>query len=458
MFMRIRKHWIGLLIILTLLAAGCSQAPKIVKVAGTVVTQKGRPVSEGAVLIGSSMAKTSTSGRFTISAPAGENKAVLLVKGYRPQIVPLTLSEESQTLTLTAKLDRPARHSGSTADYLLLLDSLHRTDVSSSAGFTYLTGAQVKEAALTHAGIVDLERAVQYLSPAAMHRLCELLGVRHIVWIQKDLDNHLQVFSVKSGRISSLPFEESRGQRKLAGLLASFSKDARMFAEQTPRGIEANLAKEVNTYMEQLYDVTYTGRDVQRIKRVAEPIIAVSERSNLPFTFGILEAEEYNAYALPGGYIYITRPLLEMMESEDALAAVLAHESAHITHVHAVKGYARRVALTVATIFVAAATGGSDATLDFVQIIGDIITEGYSKEQEYDADRTGLRYISRAGYDPEGMVSLLTKLQDLEYRLTGGRRTYSRTHPSTKSRFNQVKAELSTVEYYRFLDEYLLSL
>ena len=67
----------------------------------------------------------------------------------------------------------------------------------------------MKEAALTHAGIVDLERAVQYLSPAAMHRLCELLGVRHIVWIQKDLDNHLQVFSVKSGRISARPLKKA---------------------------------------------------------------------------------------------------------------------------------------------------------------------------------------------------------------------------------------------------------
>ena len=97
--MRIRKHWIGLLIILTCWLPG-SQAPKIVKVAGTVVTQKGsrflRELCSSAVLW-----QTSTSGRFTISAPAGENKAVLLVKGYRPQIVPLTLSEESQTLTLT---------------------------------------------------------------------------------------------------------------------------------------------------------------------------------------------------------------------------------------------------------------------------------------------------------------------------------------------------------------------
>lgn len=404
------------------------------------------------------MAETSKAGHFTISAPAGDNKAVLLVQGYRPQIVPLTLGEESQTVTITAELDKPSRRSGSTVDYLLLLDSLYKTDISNESGFTYLTGAEMKEAALVHAGIVDLETAVQYLSPAAMKRLCELLRIRHIVWIQKDLDKHLQIFSANSGRITSIPFEESRGVRKLAAPLASFSKGTRQFAEEKPRGIEANLAKEVRAYMEQLYDVTYTGRDIRRIKRIAEPVIAVSERPNLQFTFGILETSEYNAYALPGGYIYITRPLLEMLDSDDELAAVLAHESAHITHVHAIKSYERQVALTVAGIFLAVATGDAESSFDFVRIIGNIITEGYSKEQEYDADLTGLRYISRAGYDPEGMVSLLTKLQDLEYRLTGGRRGYSRTHPATQNRIKQVKAELSTIEYYQFLDQYLLSL
>ena len=226
---------------------------------------------------------------------------------------------------------------------------------------------------------------------------------------------------------------------------------------QRPEGTEAKLAREVKNYMERMYDVTYTGPDIRRIERVASPVIAVSERPNLHFTFGILETPEYNAYALPGGYIYITRPLLEMMETDAELAAVLAHESAHITHVHAVKGYERQVALTVAGVFLAVATGDADS-YDFVQTIGDIITVGYSKDQEYDADATGLRYIARAGYDPEAMLSLLHKLSDLEYRLTGGRRGYSRTHPATENRLKQVKAKLPTVEYYRFLDEYLLSL
>ncbi|NLA58989.1 MAG: M48 family metalloprotease [Firmicutes bacterium] len=456
--MRIRKHWIALLVVLAFLAAGCSQTPKVIKIAGTIVDEQGRPVPKAALVIGSSMAQTSTAGHFTISAPTGENKAVLLVKGCRPQIIHLTLGEEPQTLTLTARREKPSRHSGSTVDYLLLIDSLRKTDIPSGSDFTYLTGAEMRETALIHAGIIDLETAVQYLSPAAMRRLCDILKVRHIVWIQKDLDNHLQVFSARSGRITNLPFEESKGVARLAAPLANLAKDDSRFAEEKPRGIEANLANEVKSYMEQLYDVTYTGRDIRRIERVAGPVIAVSERPNLQFTFGILETKEYNAYALPGGYIYITRPLLEMLESDDELAAVLAHESAHITHVHAVKSYERQVALTVAGIFLAVATGNAETSFDFVRLIGNIITEGYSKEQEYDADRTGLRYISRAGYDPEAMVSLLTKLRDLEYRLTGGRQGYSRTHPATQNRIKQVQSEFPTIEYYRFIDQYLLSL
>ena len=98
------------------------------------------------------------------------------------------------------------------------------------------------------------------------------------------------------------------------------------------------------------------------------------------------------------------------------------------------------------------------SSFDFVDAIGGIIKQGYSKEQEYDADRTGLRYMTRAGYEPDAMLSLLAKLQELEYRLTGGRQGYSRTHPATKQRVQQVKDRLHIVEYYRFIDMYLQSI
>lgn len=455
--MHIRKRLVALLVLMVLLVTGCTQTPKVTKIAGTILDDRGKPIPDAGLLIDSNMTKTNAAGQFSITALAGENQAVVLVSGHSPQIIPLNLDQEAQTVTLTARPGKPTKRSGNTVDYILLLDSIRNTDITTSPSFAYLTGDDVKEAARIHTGIPNLTKAVEYLSPAAMQSLCKVLKTRHLVWINRDLKGHLQVFSAQSCKISNLPFGESRGVKRINELLGDFLRENGSSVGRHPEGTEAKLAREVTAYMEQIYDVTYTGPDIQRIKRVASPVIAVSERPNLRFTFGILEATEYNAYALPGGYIFITRPLLEMMESDAELAAVLAHESAHITHIHAVKGYERQVALTVAGVFLAVATGDMDS-YDFIQAIGNIITEGYSKDQEYDADATGLRYIARAGYEPEAMLSLLTKLKDLEYRLTGGRRGYSRTHPATESRIRQVEAQLPTVEYYKFLDQYLASL
>lgn len=457
MGMRMHKRWIVLPILLMLLVTGCTQTPKITRVAGTIIDSGGNPIPRAGVLIGESMTETNALGQFSTTALSGENQAVVLIEGYNPQVIPLTLSQDTQTVTLTVKPGKPTKRSGNTVDYILLVDSIRNTDITATSSFTYLTGNDVREAARIHAGVLSLNEAIEHLTPSGMQSLCNVLKTRHLVWTNKDLKDHLQVFSAKSQTISNFPFRETRGVMQINGLLTSFLEGDDSFAGRRPEGTEARLAREVKGYMERMYDVTYTGRDIRRIERVASNVIAVSERPNLHFTFGILEAPEYNAYALPGGYIYITRPLLEMMETDAELAAVLAHESAHITHVHAVKGYERQVALTVAGVFLAVATGDADS-YDFVQTIGDIITVGYSKDQEYDADATGLRYIARAGYDPEAMLSLLNKLSDLEYRLTGGRRGYSRTHPATENRIKQVKAKLPTVECYTFLDEYLSSL
>lgn len=455
--MKIRKRLIALLVLLAFVVAGCSATPKFTKIAGTVVNENGRPMPKVGVIIGSSLAQTNSAGQFTLQAPSQEKQATLLINGYRPQTLPLNLGGESQAIILTAKPAKPTRRSGSEVDYILLLDSTERKGITSASPFTYLAGNDAKEAARQHAGILNLNEAVEYLSPETLQELCRILKARHIVWINKDLSDHLQIFSARTNEIHSLPLKNGK-TRSISSTLASALRTDFLQAKQKPYGTEARLAREVTTYMEQIYEITYGGSDIRRIEEVAAPVIAVSERPNLPFTFGILETSEYNAYALPGGYIYITRPLLEMLDSDDEVAAVIAHETSHITHVHAVKSYDRQVALTVAGVFLAVATGDAESSFDFVNAIGDIIKVGYSKDQEYDADRTGLRYISRAGYDPQAMVSLLTKLEDLEYRLTGGRQGYSRTHPATKKRIQQVREKLDSIHYYRFFDMYIQSL
>jgi hypothetical protein len=465
--MGIHKRWIALFALLIIAVTGCSQAPKVTKVAGIIVDDRGKPIPQAGLIIGSAMAQTNAAGQFTIDALSGQSTAIVLVKGRGSQVIPLSLGAEAQTVTLTVKPAKPTQRIGQTVDYILLLGSIRNTDISSTSPFTYLTDGDVQTAALTHAGIFNLTEAVEYLSPEALQKLCKTLRARKIVWVNKDLNDHLQIFDTQTQRINHLRFEEGKTRdaqgnlrtvKQINAILTDALSAESLAGDQAPQGTEAKLAREVTAYMEQMYDITYAGREIQHIREVVAPVIAVSERPDLRFTFGILEATEYNAYALPGGYIYITRPLLEMLDSDAEIAAVMAHEAAHITHVHAVKGYDRQIALVMAGVFLAVATGDVTSSFDFVDAIGGIIKQGYSKEQEYDADRTGLRYLSRAGYDPEAMLSLLAKLENLEYRLTGGRQGYSRTHPATKQRIRQVKDRLNTIQYYKLLDEYLQSI
>ncbi|MBO4729479.1 MAG: M48 family metallopeptidase, partial [Spirochaetaceae bacterium] len=134
----------------------------------------------------------------------------------------------------------------------------------------------------------------------------------------------------------------------------------------------------------------------------------------------ILDSNEVNAFATPGGHILVTKGLVKCTESEDALAAVIAHEVAHIQLQHAVKAIKSK--RTRAALSSAAKTTtyalGNDALNEMVdsfdENIGDIVrtmtTAGYSKQQEFDADNNALKLLEGAGYDPHGLESMLKTL------------------------------------------------
>ncbi len=150
------------------------------------------------------------------------------------------------------------------------------------------------------------------------------------------------------------------------------------------------------------------------VREVGNKAAAVSHRPDLEYTFNIIDSPEINAFALPGGYVYVNRGLLTFMNSEAELAAVLSHEIGHITARHAVQQQARgRISQTAATVggsVTAAATGSG--------YVGNQISEvastwaqtrlsGLSRDYELEADRLAAEYLFKACYDPvarsEGM-------------------------------------------------------
>jgi predicted Zn-dependent protease len=166
-----------------------------------------------------------------------------------------------------------------------------------------------------------------------------------------------------------------------------------------------------------------------------------SELPNLRFTFTVLNSDIVNAFALPGGYVYVTRGLLALANDEAELAGVLAHEIGHITARHTAERYSRGV-VTGLGAAVLGALSGERAVADLLQTGAELYVRGYSREQEMQADTLGVRYLSRAGYDPGAVASFLSVMQAnsrIEAQLAGKPGAADRfdlmaTHPRTADR------------------------
>ncbi|MBI2438612.1 MAG: M48 family metalloprotease [Lentisphaerae bacterium] len=176
----------------------------------------------------------------------------------------------------------------------------------------------------------------------------------------------------------------------------------------------------------------------------------LAQFSDRPETFGgyhflVMETEEVNAFSAPGGLIFISRGMLRCCRSEDALAAVLAHEIAHVAFQHglrAIKKGRLTSALTILAAESAKSLGGQDLaqlTEAFEGSIGDItatmMNNGYARGFERQADQAAVTILQRAGYDPQGLAAMLTEMQE---RLKPGGVDFAKTHPSPKSRIEDI--------------------
>ncbi len=149
------------------------------------------------------------------------------------------------------------------------------------------------------------------------------------------------------------------------------------------------------------------------VQKVGEGVAAHSHRSNLIYHFTVLNSAEVNAFALPGGYVYITRGLLAYLNTEAELAAVLGHEIGHVTARHAVR---QQSAATVTGLIgsVLAVGVGIPGTQDLANVLGNALLQGYGREHELEADRLGAEYLARSGYDPHAMIEVISILKDQE--------------------------------------------
>lgn len=182
----------------------------------------------------------------------------------------------------------------------------------------------------------------------------------------------------------------------------------------------------------------------QYVTVVGAKLAAVSDRP-MPYEFALLSSDIPNAFALPGGKIYVTAGLFRHMTNERQLAAVLAHEIVHVAAKHSVNGLQRQMGASLFTELVGMIVGGESAETARAasEFATGMATLRYSRADESESDKYGLKYMDRAAYNPWGMVELLELLQSLSNTQPGLFKDWFMTHPLTSTRIKDVRDIIS---------------
>ncbi|MDE0335112.1 MAG: M48 family metalloprotease [Defluviicoccus sp.] len=199
----------------------------------------------------------------------------------------------------------------------------------------------------------------------------------------------------------------------------------------------------------------YEDEELQNyVNSVGQLLARTVERRDLEYTFTIVDSDTVNAFAVPGGYIYITRGLLALFGDEAELAGVLGHELGHITALHYARGRGQAVLAQLGVLaadILARQAGAGGAVRNVLGELSGTAAFAYlrshSRENEYESDDLGIRYIARAGYDTEGVARMLAKIRAharLRARLAGrspdeiDRFDYTATHPAPAKRVRRA--------------------
>jgi predicted Zn-dependent protease len=176
---------------------------------------------------------------------------------------------------------------------------------------------------------------------------------------------------------------------------------------------EVNIGSTNDAKIREKYSVHNKPELQAYVDRIGQKLAAQSHRPTLKYHFTVLDSPEVNAFALPGGYVYITRGILAYLNSEAELAAVLGHEIGHVTARHGVRQHSAATATGLVGAIIGVATGVR-VSQDLFNVLGNAMLSGYGRDHELEADRLGAEYIARAGYDPQAMIRVIGVLKNQE--------------------------------------------
>ncbi len=205
---------------------------------------------------------------------------------------------------------------------------------------------------------------------------------------------------------------------------------------------EIDLGRAIDNKIQREFKILPTPPEIEEI---GEKVAKSSDRPNLKYTFRIIKGKEINAFSIPGGFVYLYTGLLEMTESKDEIACIIGHEIAHIC---ARDGIHRLQTVLLYSIpsSILFGSGRYKAIQKSVDMIFNLSMLKYSRSEELRADRLGVIYAFRAGYNPEGMLKFFKKLKKIEERDPTRFLIFLKDHPDIEERMKNVEKTIKNLK------------
>ena len=200
---------------------------------------------------------------------------------------------------------------------------------------------------------------------------------------------------------------------------------------------EVKMGKETAQALEAKYGLSQDYYLNERVNRIGQRLAAVCGRNDISYSFKVLNANEVNALACPGGFIYVFKGLLDYMPTDTELAGVLGHEVGHVAKKHTVHSIEKQ--LWTSLILIAATRGQG---LGLVQAAQQALFAGYSRTDERGADKEGVNNTIKAGFNPYAMLITVQKLDDLSKQGGGANYGLFSSHPEPEERVKRVMKQL----------------
>ena len=215
---------------------------------------------------------------------------------------------------------------------------------------------------------------------------------------------------------------------------------------------EIEMGRETGQAFEEKCGLLQDEYQQERVERIGQRLAAVCGRNDITYSFKVLNGDEINAFACPGGFVYVYKGLLDFMPTDTELAGVLGHEVGHIAKKHTVHQIEKAMTANVLLGIFSIATGASAAMQNLGGLAASALMQGFSRTDERGADKEGVNNTIKAGFNPYAMLITSSKLEDLAAKNGGSQGGIWASHPEPEERYKRISQQLQKLDIHPDID------